>query len=677
MWLIILTESLKEREAIGSLQKLPDYKDHFLPMYRKERLNGGKREVVFLPLITRIVFLKLEFPAFKRTENLMVHIRKSFNDKGYILLNEEVLVDGEKQMRQKNTRLRLMCVTDAEKSVEERIKDATVSDSDIDSLRLFVDQMNSTMTEYSVVDDNYELLSSVNDTVMFTEGPYKGFQGVVKQKTVKGNRSRYFYLRVANWTFCIPNARRGRYVVMKEATHGKKAKEVTAWTNADLLLERFQALSCCEGLTEQEAFTLADDSASLLRLLLSGLGNNRKIEDFVRETASNPKLCDTTPYQLLLLFLCGSKHPKATVGKGKDVVPTLTSREASALISLNRHYLSTHNSIDYVLTTHIPDITLRPFLTPYVGHDVRDAQRKPAPTVIRHKDFTEYIIKVNVGRGNYNAHIGVKDNVCFVNWGDFSRKCEESKSDEFIADLRKKGMPRLAALLESGQYPFYKDDKNHIHGFMLSDDFSSFNSLSLSFLRPLLAAAEESFRSSRLLPLRNLLRRSVLLHRDPVIDQLVPVNPDMEAILYDDKGNLRKSLEEVARLSDYVTRIDSALMESMQVNRINYAITLYHQLLASVSGYIETALETGAPTTFTHLNTICTAAYNAVQSGKSYLTTLDCPTPQEECVRTSLLRQFDEAMTRHSPTIAYLRHSPSYLRTGLPTCISHPLKINK
>ena len=677
MWLVILTESLKEREAIGSLQKLPDYKDHFLPMYRKERLNGGKREVVFLPLITRIVFLKLEFPAFKRTENLMVHIRKSFNDKGYILLNEEVLVDGEKQMRQKNTRLRLMCVTDAEKSVEERIKDATVSDSDIDSLRLFVDQMNSTMTEYSVVDDNYELLSSVNDTVMFTEGPYKGFQGVVKQKTVKGNRSRYFYLRVANWTFCIPNARRGRYVVMKEATHGKKAKEVTAWTNADLLLERFQALSCFEGLTEQEAFTLADDSASLLRLLLSGLGNNRKIEDFVRETASNPKLCDTTPYQLLLLFLCGSKHPKATVGKGKDVVPTLTSREASALISLNRYYLSTPNTIDYVLTTHIPDITLRPFLTPYVGHDVRDAQRKPAPTVIRHKDFTEYIIKVNVGRGNYNAHIGVKDNVCFVNWGDFSRKCEESKSDEFIADLRKKGMPRLAALLESGQYPFYKDDKNHIHGFMLSDDFSSFNSLSLSFLRPLLAAAEESFRSSRLLPLRNLLRRSVLLHRDPVIDQLVPVNPDMEAILYDEKGNLRKSPEEVARLSDYVTRIDSALKESMHVNRINYAITLYHQLLASVSGYIETALETGAPTTFTHLNTICTAAYNAVQSGKSYLTTLDCPTPQEECVRTSILRQFDEAMTRHSPTIAYLRHSPSYLRTGLPTCISHPLKINK
>ena len=399
MWLIILTESLKEREAIGSLQKLPDYKDHFLPMYRKERLNGGKREVVFLPLTTRIVFLKLEFPAFKRTENLMVHIRKSFNDKGYILLNEEVLVDGEKQMRQKNTRLRLMCVTDAEKSVEERIKDATVSDSDIDSLRLFVDQMNSTMTEYSVVDDNYELLSSVNDTVMFTEGPYKGFQGVVKQKTVKGNRSRYFYLRVANWTFCIPNARRGRYVVMKEATHGKKAREVTAWTNTDLLLERFQALSCGEGLTDQEAFALADGSASLLRLLLLNLGRNRKIEDFVKETASNPKLGYMVQYQLLLLFLCGGKNPKENVEKGKDIVPTLSPREASALISLNRYYLSTQSSIDYVLNTHIPDVTLRPFLTPSVEPDASEKPSNPAPAIVRHKDFTEYIIKVETARG--------------------------------------------------------------------------------------------------------------------------------------------------------------------------------------------------------------------------------------------------------------------------------------
>lgn len=241
-------------------------------------------------------------------------------------------------------------------------------------------------------------------------------------------------------------------------------------------------------------------------------------------------------------------------------------------------------------------------------------------------------------------------------------------------------MPRLAALLESDTYTIYKDDKNHIHGFSWpipvapcaspNRELPSFNSLILSSLQLPLAAAEEVWQSTRLLPLRNLLRRCVLLHRDPVIDLLVPVNPYMESILYDVKGNLRTSPDEVAALSDFVTIIDRALRGSMQVNRINYAITLFHQLLASVSGYIETALDSGAPSSsFTQLNAICTSACDAVQSAKAYLSALDCPTSQEETLRTALLLQIEEAMARHSPTIAYLRHSPSWLRTGLPTCI--------
>lgn len=227
-------------------------------------------------------------------------------------------------------------------------------------------------------------------------------------------------------------------------------------------------------------------------------------------------------------------------------------------------------------------------------------------------------------------------------------------------------MPRLAALLESDTYTIYKDDKNHIHGFSwLSDNPPTGGVGGL-----LLDAAEEVWQSTRLLPLRNLLRRCVLLHRDPVIDLLVPVNPYIESILYDVRGNLRQSPDELAALSHYVTTIDRTLRESMQVNRINYAILLYHQLLASVSGYIETALDSGAPSSsFTQLNAICTSACDAVQSAKAYLSALDCPTPREESLRTALLLQIEEAMARHSPTIAYLRHSPSWLRTGLPTCI--------
>ena len=392
MWVIIQTESHREQEVVADLKKVQGYKDCFLPLYRKERENGGRKDVVFLPLITRIVFLNIDIPAFGDDEGVKRSrfLRGIFNDSGYILKYVEGK-DGERILDKDNVKARLMCVANGEeKNLWQRVCDAAITDSEVESLRLFVDQMNSTMTEYTVVDDNYDLLESTHDTVMFTEGPYKGFQGVVKQKTVKRDRSRYFYLRVANWTFCIPNARSGRYVVLREATHGKKFREVTAWTNADLLLGRFQSLSNMAGITDEDALTLADGSASLLRQLLLKLGNKRNIEDLVAEMASDRNLADKPLDQLLLLFLCGSKNPKETVGKGKEVVPTLTAAEASALISLNRYYLSTQTTIGYVLSTHIPDVTLRPFLTPYSGQE---------NNVIHHADFTEYIITLNLAGG--------------------------------------------------------------------------------------------------------------------------------------------------------------------------------------------------------------------------------------------------------------------------------------
>ena len=391
MWIIIQTDTYKEQDVVSDLMKVQGFKDYFLPLYRKERINGSRKDVVFLPLITRMLFLNIDIPDFREGERADAefdgYLRGIFNDSGYILKVEEGK-DGGRVLTKENVKARLMCVAnDKEKSLCQRFRAATIPDRDVESLRLFVDQMNSAMTEYSVVDEKYTLLESTQDTVMFTEGPYQGFQGVVKQKNVNGRRSHYFYLRIANWTFCIPNARRGRYVVFKEATHGKKFREVTAWTNADLLIGRFQSLSNMVGITGNDALTLADDSASLLRLLLLKLGKKRKIEELVAETASDKHLSSKPLDQLLMLFLCGSKNPKETIDKGKDAVPTLSAEEASALISLNRHYLSTPNTIDYVLSSHIPDVTLRPFLTPNIEQE---------NNVIHHGDFTEHIIKCNL-----------------------------------------------------------------------------------------------------------------------------------------------------------------------------------------------------------------------------------------------------------------------------------------
>ena len=190
MWLIIQTNTYKEKEIAEELHKVKGVKEYFLPLYRMEVTSHGAKRVTFAPLITHIVFLNLEIPEFKMASNRTKYLQGIFNNSGYLLYQEKNTIDGVGQTVHKKLNARLMCVNNTEKSIEQRIKDATILDSDIDSLKLFVDQMNSTMTEYSVVDDNYDLLESTQDTVMFTEGPYKGFQGIVKQKTVNRNRSR-------------------------------------------------------------------------------------------------------------------------------------------------------------------------------------------------------------------------------------------------------------------------------------------------------------------------------------------------------------------------------------------------------------------------------------------------------------------------------------------------------
>ena len=688
MWLIIHTNNHKEKEVAEQLHKVTGYKGHFLPMYRRETLLRGYKTVMFVPLIHQVVFLEIDIPKYNESYNRARHIQGIFNNNGYLLYREKITMDGVERTVQIKTEARLMGMADTEKNIEERIREATISDSDIDSLRLFVDQMNSTMTEYTVVDDDYTLMESTQDTVMFTEGPYQGLQGIVKQKTVNRNRSRYFYVRLANWTFCIPNARTGRYVVLKEAAHGNKAREATAWTNADLMTGYIQSLSTAEGITDADRTMLADEAAYLLRLLMLRLGKEKSIEDLVSEAAEGKRHKEKTEDQLLMLLLTGKKDPRETISQdNKEARPTLKAELASALISLNRHYLSTANTIDYVLSTHIPDTTLRPFLTPTPGLEIKE---KEDYARIQHADFTEYIIKVNLTPyliytrqkksaplATYYAHIGKKDGKCFVNWGDFSRKCEESKGQEFLADLRKKGLTKLADLLESDEYDTYRDDKNHIHGFSWpvpigqdANEPSSFTSLVLPALKPLLAAAVEVWQSTRLLPLRNLLRRSVLLHRDPIIDQLVKINPDMDKILYDADGNPQQQQTELDKLKGYATKIDEAMRDSMKYNGVNYAVTIYHQLLASVNRYIETSLEQGQARTFTCLDNICTAAYNAIKSNTEALDQMQCKTKQEESKRKRLMRDLDKAMTQCAPTIEYIKKSPSYLKTGVPTCIS-------
>ena len=502
MWLIVETDRYKERETLELLRKVEGFRDGYLPMCRKTVSGAEGAKCAFVPLISHVLFVDIDVERYKTDFSRQRYHSRILTNRGYFLYYEDTTAsDGTIVKQQIKTDARLFCVRQEGKSLDDLLSVATIDKADVEGLRLFVDQANSSMTDYQVIDADYDLLASTHDTVLVTEGPYRGFRGVVRQRKTRGKKDRVLYVRVANWCFCIPNIRAYRYVVVHEAPHGKKSAEVNAWRNADMLIGRFQALLPTDKV---------DNAAHYLRTLLLRLHRGVALGDLetkLQKDTTNPD----TP--LLLLFLRGDEI--------RGIGP-LSAAEAGAVISLSRHYRSVESNIEFVLREAIPDRSLRPFLTPTPGTPIPEGQDY---AVVPHATFTEYIIPLNLrpyfwrdeyeqgkfktfssqaGDYIYYAHVGVKEphqtpsnpiqtpsnptqtpsnptqtpsnpnsnpnKTLFISCGTFSRMCEQGMqrdSESFLADLRRKGYESLATLLTDPTITFYEDKESGIHGFVM------------------------------------------------------------------------------------------------------------------------------------------------------------------------------------------------------------------
>lgn len=464
------------------LRRVEGFLDGYLPMCRKTVSGAEGAKCAFVPLISHVLFVDIDVERYKTDFSRQRYLSRILTNRGYFLYYEDTTApDGTTVKQQIKTDARLFCVRQEGKSLDDLLSGATIDKADVEGLRLFVDQANSSMTDYQVIDADYDLLASTHDTVLVTEGPYRGFRGVVRQRKTRGKKDRVLYVRVANWCFCIPNIRAYRYVVVHEAPHGKKSAEVNAWRNADMLIGRFQALLPTDKV---------DNAAHYLRNLLLRLHRGIALGDLetkLQKDTTNPD----TP--LLLLFLRGDES------RG---IGLLSAAEAGAVISLSRHYRSVESNIEFVLREAIPDRSLRPFLTPTPGTPIPEGQNY---AVVPHATFTEYIIPLNLRpyfwRNEYEqgkfktfssqaedyiyyAHVGVKEphqtpsnpiqtpsnpiQTPFISCGTFSRMCEQEMqrdSGSFLADLRRKGYESLATLLTDPTITFYEDKESGIHGF--------------------------------------------------------------------------------------------------------------------------------------------------------------------------------------------------------------------
>ena len=210
-------------------------------------------------------------------------------------------------------------------------------------------------------------------------------------------------------------------------------------------------------------------------------------------------------------------------------------------------------TVEQGLKELIPDIVLRPFLTPTSGISIPQGQTF---AVFRHNDIIEFVIRCNLReyfRGKeydadkyapvfdedyeYYAHFALFETedgkvkvVC--SWGGFyDYYASQSRDDrqKFLADLESKKYPRLLHLLTQSEFKFEKI--NGIGGFSLAIDIdytddtedlgrriNDFFTLHPSLFSQLSSAAVEVWQGARLLVWRKLLQRYVLLHKVPIVD---------------------------------------------------------------------------------------------------------------------------------------------------------------
>ena len=235
------------------------------------------------------------------------------------------------------------------------------------------------------------------------------------------------------------------------------------------------------------------------------------------------------------------------------------STTESVLEALNSYFINSDESVSMCLKDLVPNVQLRPFLTPTPGKEIG---KNGIYTLLEHKNFTEIILNLDLtkvfidkkykfpyglkpkkGDFTYYAHIGVKkDEECkslifFVNWSGFMdeyHKMEKEGKDRLKSDMIKRGHVYMPELLNSNtdfyvspELAGFKKEWNDIniekivrmlHAYQdapLNYNFLRNFKPVIDFLKPTIHAAVEMWQISRLTDWHDLAQRYVLLHKLP------------------------------------------------------------------------------------------------------------------------------------------------------------------
>ena len=516
MWYVLQTDIRKEDEARRLLLTLDGVRDVYLPIYRRTvTADDGTRKTRFLPTISGFLFANIDDD---KVESLVT-------DWGYF---KYAVTAYDPETREHKTvtaysPVHLLCFNPKETSRPDIIAKSRVTTQDIDRLRVYNEQLAETIPDLKILDVSYESLAAEYDTVVITEGPYIGFEGVIKQVMTNGRKDRHLHFRIGNWCVSIPRVRSHRHIIIREATAGKEGRTVSAWRHIDRLLGSIQAQ------------VTADDAAAVLRDILRQLNRDIHLDDYIPTVKPQ------------------EQH--------YDYLTHLSNEDAGALISLSRYFQTSDKSVSTGLMELIPDTRLRPFLTPTAGRPIPDGSDH---TTLRHRDFTEIIIRTDLrphfrtmqyADGHYRlttaetaanpddylyyAHVALfaeeQGVTALVSWGEFQRQWDmltAADREKLLVSFQEKGYEHLHALLQPTVNQVtdirFVSRSRDIAGFSLTlpgvhlaagEDPMERDEVRTAVTRLIDAAAPaavEMWQGTRLVFWRKLLQRYVLLHKLPV-----------------------------------------------------------------------------------------------------------------------------------------------------------------
>ena len=564
MWYIVKTELYKEREAIRELLRLSGIEDIYFPKIRQSMPtadNSLEGAVGFRPVISGVLFVYA-----KSAEILSSHL----DVRGYFLRAEkpedvERPVGSQRNSERVVGEPHLFPLDTVRKSLESMLRQASISDEEMYRYKVCVEQCAAHTDDIQIVGKNYADLVAENDLLMITDGPFRGFTGVIKQVKSHGVKDRCFFFSLGSCCVRLPSIRRYGVIVVRESANGTKAQLPNTWRYIDFLIGKLQATY------------FADTASAALRRILEYYNRVESIEEcqnlLLRAARLQPTEQQSREVALLAVWL-----------------QQIDDEELGALKSLRRFFQSQDNSVADVLPELIPDMPLRPFLTPSPGVELLKGKNY---ILFPHRDFTELIFRVSLkdvflkaenypslnitdkqegrytGDGKlkgrmrkarpfhlsdreyvYYVHVALFDRedgmgvTAMVNWGGFLHRYLQLTAEEhtaFLHDLQAKDFKETLCLLTQGEMldmgAAMSGFTCHIPNIDLSTLMARYDRAlklrkitpPLSLLRPFVPVAQlvrrcipsavEFWQRQRLLEWRHLIQHYVLLHNLPLCKQ--------------------------------------------------------------------------------------------------------------------------------------------------------------